>query len=375
MAQVENVLIVGGGIAGMSLAISLGRRGVEVEIAEITPEWSVIGMGISLTGPALRALKAIDLLDRCLEEGGAVSTITNCDAHGNVRDVVELPRLNGPEYPAMAGIMRPTLHGILREAVEDTGARARLGATVTALEQTPSGVDVQFTDGTSATYDLVVGADGIHSKVRALVFGESLDARFTGQAVWRATVPRPPEVDSLFQFYGPRNKTGFNPVSRELMYMYLVENTDEPRRWPQEQLPVVMRELLADFGGLAAEAREQIVDPDRVLQRPIKAVLVRPPWHRGRVVLIGDAVHAAPPHLASGGAVAIEDAIVLAEMLESDAPIEDVLTAFSERRFDRCRLVVDNSLRLGEWEKHPGDPDADPAGVMNESYAALAQPY
>ena len=114
MTPVQNVLIVGGGIAGMSLAIALRRRGIEVEIAEITPEWSVVGMGISLTGPALRALKAIDLLDRCFEEGWGVSAITNCDAHGNVRDVVQVPRLNGPEYPAMAGIMRPTLHGILR---------------------------------------------------------------------------------------------------------------------------------------------------------------------------------------------------------------------------------------------------------------------
>jgi 2-polyprenyl-6-methoxyphenol hydroxylase-like FAD-dependent oxidoreductase len=251
----------------------------------------------------------------------------------------------------------------------------RLGVTVTALEQTPGGVDVRFSDGTSATYGLVVGADGIQSKVRALAFGEGIDARFTAQAVWRATVPRPPAVDSLYQFYGPRNKMGFNPVSRELMYVFLVENAEQPRRWPQEQLPGLMRDLLADFGGLAAEARDHIVDPERVLQRPIRAVLVPAPWHRGRVVLIGDAVHAAPSHLASGGAVAIEDAMVLAETLEADEAIDDLLTAFCERRFDRCRLVVDNSIRLGEWEKYPDDPDAEPAGVMNESYAALAQPY
>ena len=140
----------------MSLAIALCRRGIEVEIAEITPEWSVVGTGISShRSGAPRALKAIDLLDRCFEEGWGVSAITNCDAHGNVRDVVQVPRLNGPEYPAMAGIVRPTLHGILRTAVEDTGAGVRLGVTVTALEQTPGGVDVRFSDGTSATYGLV----------------------------------------------------------------------------------------------------------------------------------------------------------------------------------------------------------------------------
>jgi len=373
--DVGRVLIVGGGIAGMTLAVALGRRDVEVEIAEITPEWSVSGIGIALTGPALRAIREVGLLDALVREGFGVSEVADFDVDGAPRAVVELPRLTGPEYPATLGIMRPAVHRILRRAVEGAGVAVRLGVTAEAIDSGRDGVDVRFTDGSAASYDLLVGADGVHSRIRRLLLGDEAKARFTGQAVWRATLPRPPEVTSFCQFFGPRSKTGFNPVSQELMYMFLVENTDDPGRRSRDSLPARMREMLADFGGAAAEAREQITDPDQIVQRPIEAILLSPPWHRGRAILIGDAAHAAPPHLASGGGMAIEDAVVLGEMLETGGELEETLAAFAERRYERCRIVVENSLQLGEWERRPGDPGADPAGLMNESYAALAQAY
>lgn len=373
--DVGHVLIVGGGIAGMTLAVALGRRGVEVEIAEITPEWSVSGIGIALTGPALRAIREIGLLDALVREGFGVSEVADFDGEGAPRAVVELPRLTGPEYPATLGIMRPAVHRILRRAVEEAGVAVRLGVTAEAIDPRPDGVDVRFTDGSSASYDLLVGADGIHSRIRKLLLGDEAEARFTGQTVWRATLPRPPEVTSFCQFFGTRSKTGFNPVSDELMYMFLVENTENPGRRSRDSLPGLMREMLADFGGGAAEAREQITNPDQIVQRPIEAILLSPPWHRGRAILIGDSAHAAPPHLASGAAMAIEDAVVLGEVLGTNTEVDDTLAAFAERRFERCRIVVENSLQLGEWERRPGEPGADPAGLMSESYAALAQAY
>jgi 2-polyprenyl-6-methoxyphenol hydroxylase-like FAD-dependent oxidoreductase len=157
--------------------------------------------------------------------------------------------------------------------------------------------------------------------------------------------------------------------------MFLVENTDDPGRRSRDSLPERMREMLADFGGAAGEARERITDADQIVQRPIESILLPTPWHRGRVLLIGDAAHAAPPHLASGAAMAIEDAVVLSEMLANGGELDETLTAFAERRFERCRVVVENSLQLGEWERRAGDPAADPAGLMNASYAALAQAY
>ena len=95
---------------------------------------------------------------------------------------------------------------------------------------------------------------------------------------------------------------------------------------------------------------------------------------RGRVVLIGDAVHATTPHLASGASIAIEDAIVLARLLATESPLDSALNQFSRQRFDRCRVIVENSELLGEWEKNPSSPNAQTVRVVAESYALLAKP-
>jgi 2-polyprenyl-6-methoxyphenol hydroxylase-like FAD-dependent oxidoreductase len=118
-----------------------------------------------------------------------------------------------------------------------------------------------------------------------------------------------------------------------------------------------------------------MTDPERIDRRPLQAILLPPPWYRGRVLLIGDAAHSTTPHLAMGAGIAIEDAAVLGEELGSCDSLEEALEAFMERRFDRCRLVVENSLQLGEWEKNPQDPDADPAGLIDASFAVLAAPF
>ncbi|HKV46263.1 MAG TPA: FAD-dependent monooxygenase [bacterium] len=104
-------------------------------------------------------------------------------------------------------------------------------------------------------------------------------------------------------------------------------------------------------------------------------LLLPKPWHRGRAVLIGDAAHTTPPQLASGATIALEDALVLAEALQAERPLPELLEMFVERRYERCRLVVENSYQLGEWEKNPSLPGADPVGLQSRSFAALTQPY
>ena len=250
----------------------------------------------------------------------------------------------------------------------------QLGVTVSSYTEDGDRVDVRFSDGGQGSYDLVVGADGANSKIREMLFGPELKADYTGQAVWRATVGRPPEVEARHSYFGPRNKAGFNPVSRELMYVYLVQNLPEWRRLPDDRLAHVMREQLSDFGGHLARARDEITDPREIVYRPIGSLIMPPPWYRGRVLLIGDAAHTATPHMAAGAGLAIEDSVVLAELLTSELPLVAVLDEFMTRRFERCRMTVENSRQLGEWEKTPDAPDADPVGVFDTSIRMLAQP-
>jgi 2-polyprenyl-6-methoxyphenol hydroxylase-like FAD-dependent oxidoreductase len=367
------VLVVGAGLSGMVLATALTRSGIAVELIEIHPRWQVLGVGISVQGPALRALGSLGLLERCIAAGFGYSQVVNCDEKGNVQGIVDLPRLNGAQHPSCVGMMRPALHEVIAGAMREAGVEARFGRTVKSLAQEAAQVRAEFSDGASGTYDLVVGADGATSRTRDMLFGALRRPQYTGQAVWRAMVPRPPEVTARHAYYGPRHKAGFNPVSREEMYIYLVQNMQgnprlEPERWPD-----VMRGLLADFGGHIAAARDAIVDPARIVYRPIGALILPSPWYQGRALLIGDAAHTAPPHLASGATIAIEDAVVLAELLAA-APIEQALQQFMARRFERCRMVVENSLKLGEWEKAPDLPGADPTALIAASMKLLAAP-
>jgi 2-polyprenyl-6-methoxyphenol hydroxylase-like FAD-dependent oxidoreductase len=315
-------------------------------------------------------LKSLGLLERCIAAGFGYSQVVNCDENGQVEGVVELPRLNGPQYPSCVGMMRAALHDVIAGAMHEAGVTVRFGLTIRAL--TEHG-DVEFSDGSRTAYDVVVGADGANSRVRELVFGAATRPQYTGQAVWRAMVPRPPEVNARHAYYGPRHKAGFNPVSQQEMYIYLVQNVQGNPRLEPERWPAVMQELLADFGGHIGEVRSTITDPRRIVYRPVSALLLPRPWYRARVIVIGDAAHTAPPQLASGATIAIEDAIVLAELLLS-APVEQALERFMARRYERCRIVVENSVQLGEWEKTPEAPGANPTALIQASMKALAAP-
>jgi 2-polyprenyl-6-methoxyphenol hydroxylase-like FAD-dependent oxidoreductase len=373
MSSVQKVLIVGGGIAGITLGLGLKKQGIDAKIVEVNSEWAIPGLGIALLGPTLRALKTVGLIDSCVQAGFGYSAIRNFNAAGALTGVVELPRLCGPAYPASVGMLRVALHKILLRAAETAGLSIRLGRTVRAIRQMTEFAEVEFNTGPTDRFNLVVGADGAYSKMRALLFGADAVPQATGQTIWRATVERPKVVDSLWQFFGPRHKAGFNPVSESQMYVFLVQNAPT-RRAPSDNLAKLMRDELADFDGAMAAARDSIVSDDQVICRPAEALIVRPPWHQDRVTLIGDAAHTTPPHLASGAGIAIEDSIVLSELLGSHIRLSDALMQFNIRRYERCRMVVENSVQLGEWEKDPKSPRADYVKLMDESMRALAQP-
>jgi 2-polyprenyl-6-methoxyphenol hydroxylase-like FAD-dependent oxidoreductase len=378
MAAVRSVLIVGGGAAGLCAATLLNRHGVDAEIVEINTELRPLGSGLTMLGPTLRALKMVDegALERCVRHGAGHHVLAFGNAHGEILERLTLPQPAGPDYPGGFGIMRPVFWGLLADLAKEAGARIRLATTVAAIEQHDDGVEVELTDGTRRTWDLVIGADGLHSRVRELAFPDAPEPFFTGQTVWRAVVPRPADLSSdMGMYYGPRNKAGANPVSADEMYVFVVENTPELTRVPREEWPQMVRGLLTEYDGIIGWARERMTDPDRIDRRPLHAILVPPPWHRRRVLLIGDAAHSTTPHLAMGAGIAIEDAVVLDEVLGRHDALEPALEEFMDRRYERCRLVVENSLQLGEWEKHPDDPAADPAGLSGASWGALAAPF
>ena len=360
MSAVRNALIVGGGIGGLSTAIGLGRIGVRADVVEIQTQWAIYGVGIIQPGNAIRAYKALGVADRCLERGFVYKRQRHYGSGGDMIGERTMPAIDGLDIVGHCGIPRPVLHDILVSGARASGADIRTGVTVAALRDLSDSVEVDFTDGSAGRYDLVIGADGTYSKIREMVFGDVYRPRFSGQGCWRFTTAKPPEMDWSCAFHGA-NKAGLIPLTRDSMYMFLT--TSEPGNpWmPEDRLHELMRARLHGHGGLAGEIRERIQDPGHVVYKPMETILIPPPWYRGRVLLIGDAAHTTTPHHAQGAAMAVEDAVVLSELLQIGGDLDDVLEQFMERRWPRCKLVVEASVQVGEWEQNPTQTSVDDA--------------
>ncbi len=353
MPAVNNVLVVGGGLAGTGTAIHLAKAGVAVELIEIKPDVAALGSGITLQGNALRELKALGVWDHVQGAGYAfdVTGIRAPDPNGTV--VAEIPdaRTGGPDLPAVMGMPRPELARILVDRATEVGVKLRLGTTFTELSQDDDGVDVAFSDTSTGRYDLVVGADGVRSWTRRAL-GIDLETTSVGMGIWRVFGPRPYSVTRTDLYYGgPSFIAGYCPTGEDSLYAYIVEAAqDRSTLSPDEQL-ATMKELSRAYHGPWDEIRENLTDGSRVNYTWFETHVLPAPWNRGRVVLIGDAAHTCPPTIAQGGAMALEDAVVLAELLvDRDTLDQELWNAFTVRRFERAKTVVDASNQLAQWQ-------------------------
>ncbi|MCC8393584.1 FAD-dependent oxidoreductase [Paraburkholderia sp. MMS20-SJTR3] len=375
---ISRVLVVGGGFSGMAAAIAFRKCGAAVDLVELDPGWRSYGAGISLGGATLRAFRTLGVLDAFLETGYAADGVNVFRADGAPIGVLPTPRLAGDDVPGGGAIMRPALAAILSQATRSQAVDVRLGCTVAAWTEDAAGIDVTFSDGATRRYDLVIGADGLYSTMRRRTFAEAPAPAYTGQGVWRAVFERPAYIETASMWVGERLKAGANPVSRDAMYLFLTEDRPSNEYVEPAQFVARLRALLDTFDAPEVKAlRDQLGEHSQIVYRPLESLLLPRPWYAGRVVLIGDAVHATTPHLASGACIGMEDAIVLADECMTGATSNDTLAdrlaRFEARRWERCRMVVDNSRRLGEIEITGGDR-MEHARIMRETLAALAAP-
>lgn len=379
MAAIAKALVVGGGIGGLTAAVALRRAGIAVDLVEIKENWSVYGVGIIQPNNVMRALDRLGLAQACVDSGGAypgwrIFSETNAL-------VFEAPASNrsAPAFPPYNGITRPLLQSILHEAAITSGACTRLGVTVKRAEETDRGVLVTCTDDTREYYDLLIAADGINSASRRRVIGEAIVPRFTGQSVWRYNFARPADMIWGEVYYGSGTKVGLVPMSSKTMYMFLVTAEPSNPRMPHDQLAELMRDRLGDYTGKVGSLRDLITDAAAVVYKPMESVLLPQPWYRGRQIIIGDAAHATTPHLAQGAAMAIEDAVLLGELLAKHDSLPPALEEFMARRFKRAKFVVDSSDQIAAWELEQWNgvinPKARPGELLHEATLALLEDY
>ncbi|HEY3902719.1 MAG TPA: FAD-dependent monooxygenase [Streptosporangiaceae bacterium] len=366
--SVSTVLVVGGGITGSMLALALADRGVQVELVEISPVWHGVGHGITVQGNALAAFDKVGVLAEVQTLGIAFNQMRMLHADGSLIAEVPTPRTGGSGLPATMGALRSDLQAVLCERVYRAGAAVRLGLTVRGLDVSTG--DVEFSDGSAGSYDLVVGADGIRSSMRPLL-GITATPQPSGMSIWRVVAPRPAELDCAEVYYGgPRFKAGYSPISADRCYAYLLDEDDAADGRPLwEQL----RERSQGYGGTWGKIRATIGPDSDVSYTRIEWLLADHPWYRGRAIVIGDAAHACPPLIAQGAAMCAEDAVVLAELITGPGPVTGALRAFMARRLPRVEIVVRNSLLLTRWEMNlEPHTDADVARAMNSTLSFLA---
>lgn len=335
------ILIVGGGLGGLTLATALSQKGLKAELVERNTDWRADGAGIAMQPNGLRILGSLGLAEDVERMGAVIHYWDFCDQDGqvlcesNLDEVWNLPR-------PFIGIERKKLQRILVAGA--AAVTSRLGVTIRSLSRDQEGVSVSFTDGSSGRYDLVVGADGVSSIVRKMAFNTDPQA-YAGHMSWRSVVPiRPSSLEKLQFHLGEGCFFGLCPVGGGGTYGF---GSAFLPRFHEEMAGRLdkLRQRFSGFGNTVREYLDALDSDEQIHAAPVEWV-EQEEWSTRSVILIGDAAHASSPMMGQGGCVAMEDAYVLAEVLQSEKRIEDALEVFVRRRKFRVQWVHEQSQKV-----------------------------
>jgi 2-polyprenyl-6-methoxyphenol hydroxylase-like FAD-dependent oxidoreductase len=359
------ILVVGAGLAGLALARALGRAGFVPELIEREAGWEAAGTGMYLPANGVRALGALGLEEAVAARAAPITHQRLLDHHGRLLAEIDLGGLWG-DVGACLALHRAELHQVLRE-----GVTVRMGRTIASLEHLDGPVQVTFDDGHQASYDLVVGADGLRSTVRRLAVDPQPPVP-VGQHSWRFVTACPPQLTTWTVLLGPRSSFLTIPIGGGRVYCYADLTTDPTGD------PAGLGERFAGFAAPVPQLLERLPPPERIHVAPIEQVAAER-WGRGAVVLVGDAAHGMSPNMAQGAALAFEDALVLAERLGEAGSVTEALAGFVARRHPRAGWVRAQTHRRDKTRNLPPlvrDPVLRAFGqrIFRSNYRPLLDP-
>lgn len=333
MADRPRILIAGAGIASLTLAAGLERWGISPTVVEINEATLSRGLALMLTSNVALALRRIGVDRTVIERGIVLERIVQSDASGN--PVAEHDfRPSNDRYAPNIGITRDALISCLSRG---NRTPIRYATTIASIKEAADAIDVVFSDGRRAQFDLVVGADGLHSTVRNHIH-PAVEPVYRSFCGWR-TVMDCPGGDTVFRIRSAHGRLlGSFQVAPNLIYAFLLAHQTELPALSRDENLKRLKELALEFDGPVSSLIQQQDDPARVVFAPVREVET-PSYHRGRILLIGDAAHAFPPQLAQGAAMAIEDAVALSELLGQSDDVDQVLQSFERRRRPRVESI------------------------------------
>lgn len=342
------MLVVGAGIGGLGAARALRQRGFAADVVERDPVWTHSGAGIYLPGNATRALRALGLESAVAERAAPIPHQRLCDHQGKLLAEIDTAALWGDVGPCLA-LHRADLHVVL--ASHGDPVPVHMGSSLQQLSQRDDTVTIEFGDGSAGRYDLVLGADGVHSQVRQLILGADM-VRPVGQVAWRFVTECPPEVTTWTVLLGRDVTFLAVPIGQGRVYCYCDAPGDSPFRPEGDDVTGRLAGLLTGFAAPVPAILDTLGPDGAVHVAPIEEVALDR-WSRGSVLLIGDAAHATSPNMAEGAAMALEDGLVLAECLAARRGIAQTVAEFHARRHPRTRWVLAQTHRRDRTRNLP----------------------
>lgn len=353
--------ICGGGVGGLTAALAILKQGHDVTVFERVPLFGRIGADVNLTPNAVHALDGLDIGD-ALRASAARPQFRISRTGDTGEETSRLP-MQGDRYGApQLTIHRADLLAVLESALPQ--GTLRLGKAITGVTNAEDGATVRFADGSERRFDLVIGADGIHSVVRTALFGPD-EPKYTGLVSWRAVFPRDaagdiPNLDSFTKWWGPtpdRQLVVFPLTGGKEVFVFATTPQDS---WSEEgwTLPGDIDELRAAYADFHPEARAILQCCSEATRSALHVRTPMPAWSKGHVTILGDAAHPMVPFMAQGAVMAIEDGVVLSQALAGAtlADIPDALSRYEAARRPRTARVQEGSL-ANNWLKSPENAD------------------
>lgn len=345
----DKVVIIGGGIGGLSAAVALDRKGIDWEIYEAAEEIKEVGAGLWLAPNALTILEQLGLDKIAYEIGTPYSAVYIEDYKGNKLQKHDVLKTKEKYGHGIVAFERAKLQKLLYDQLD----KSKINTSKRCMQvlKSDAGLVVQFEDGTEIKGTVVVGADGIKSTVRKYVLGE-VPFRYSGQTCWRAIVdfqlPNHGEA-ALSEIWGTAKgqRMGVGPVSDNKTYYYLTHHAAPNKK---DNSSTLKEDLLRLFNNYSSNLKDLISSSstDSIIRNDLSDFKPLKNWVKDNVVLLGDAAHSTTPNLGQGACQAIESAYILADCLHSIDNVEMALLAYQKKRIDRAAFITNTSWQFGK---------------------------
>ncbi|MBV9827733.1 MAG: FAD-dependent monooxygenase [Alphaproteobacteria bacterium] len=347
----RRALIIGGGIGGLAAAVALQRVGVSVTVFEKEPAIAEVGAGLSIWSNAMLALRRLGLESAALQHGSIIERVRSVNPSNVELAVTDFAALGERATAPSICIHRADLQRLLHDAVTASSLSAvETGRECVGFFDAGATVVAMFKDGSREEGDLLIGADGIHSVIRKSLFGHEVP-RFAGYFAWRGVAHEAgfdlPAGEALMMLSRGAHAGAFH-CGTDRIYWFLTCNASPGAAAgsPCEARAAIMSQidnLQVDFRALVDATESDAILRNDVIDRP-----PRRSWGRGRLTLLGDAIHATTPNLGQGACQALEDAVLLADAISRDTSTEHGLRAYEDQRRARANDVITQSWRLGK---------------------------